>query len=368
MRPKPMVEVGGRPILWHIMKHYAALRLRRVRRRARLQGRGRSSATSSTYTRSHGGPHGRPRAAARSTHHAHDRSSDWIVHLVDTGAATNTGGRVKRLRVAARRRDVHAHVRRRRLRRRPPRAARVPPGARQDRDGDRGAAAGAVRRARTSRATLVARVHARSRRSAEGWINGGFFVFEPAHLRLPRAATTRSLEARRARAPRGGAGSSAAFRHDGFWQCMDTLRDKRVLEALWDDGRRPVEGLVMSDAFLARSPDARDGRAPAWSGALARAAPGRAGRRRRLPGARLGAADRELVRYGLIERRQGRARRRPRPGAARARPRRVRDRHRHPPGRADDRHDRQPQPGLDASRPTSPAPGRCSRPAGAAPR
>ena len=39
VRPKPMVEIGGQPILWHIMKHYAALRLRRLRRRARLQGR-----------------------------------------------------------------------------------------------------------------------------------------------------------------------------------------------------------------------------------------------------------------------------------------------------------------------------------------
>ena len=75
----------------------------------------------------------------------------------------------------------------------------------------------------------------------EGWINGGFFVFEPAVFDYldgdddePRDAT---------RCERLAAdGQLAAYRHDGFWQCMDTLRDKRLLEALWQDGRGAVEG------------------------------------------------------------------------------------------------------------------------------
>jgi len=71
----------------------------------------------------------------------------------------------------------------------------------------------------------------------EGWINGGFFVFEPQVFEyldgdqtsleadaLPRLAADRQL---------------AAYRHDGFWQCMDTLREKRLLESLWQDGRKP---------------------------------------------------------------------------------------------------------------------------------
>jgi glucose-1-phosphate cytidylyltransferase len=73
--------------------------------------------------------------------------------------------------------------------------------------------------------------------TGEGWINGGFFVLEPAVLDyiggdndsfendiLPRLVAE---------------GQLAAYRHDKFWQCMDTLRDKRQLEALWQDGRAP---------------------------------------------------------------------------------------------------------------------------------
>jgi glucose-1-phosphate cytidylyltransferase len=71
----------------------------------------------------------------------------------------------------------------------------------------------------------------------EGWINGGFFVFEPEVFRylhddrtnlesdaLPCLAADHQL---------------AAYRHAGFWQCMDTLREKRLLESLWHDGQRP---------------------------------------------------------------------------------------------------------------------------------
>lgn len=71
----------------------------------------------------------------------------------------------------------------------------------------------------------------------EGWINGGFLVFEPAifrHLGGDHA----SLEAD-ALEPLAAEGQLAAYRHEGFWQCMDTLRDKRLLESLWQQGRAP---------------------------------------------------------------------------------------------------------------------------------
>jgi glucose-1-phosphate cytidylyltransferase len=71
----------------------------------------------------------------------------------------------------------------------------------------------------------------------EGWINGGFLVCEPALFRYLDDDGT-SLESdvleRLARE-----GQLAAYRHDGFWQCMDTLRDKRLLEGLWQEGRAP---------------------------------------------------------------------------------------------------------------------------------
>ena len=159
-------------------------------------------------------------------------------------------------------------------------------------------------------------------------------------------------------------GQLAAYRHDGFWQCMDTLRDKRLLEALWESGERPVEGVV-TQRVLARPADARHRRDRARR-RLAGAAPGRRAGRTSSASCATGCPQSELVRDGLLDRVTRRSRRRPRSGAARARARRVRDRHRLPPRGADDRRHREPQPGLDVRDEHRPAPGRCSRPAGAA--
>ena len=71
----------------------------------------------------------------------------------------------------------------------------------------------------------------------EGWINGGFMVFEPAIFDY-LAGDQSSLEAD-ALDKLARDGQLAAYRHDRFWQCMDTLRDLRVLEALWQTGRAP---------------------------------------------------------------------------------------------------------------------------------
>ena len=81
----------------------------------------------------------------------------------------------------------------------------------------------------------------------EGWINGGFIVFEPDILRLPRRTTARAWRPT-ARSGSPSEGQLAAYRHDGFWQCMDTLRDMRLLEALWAEGRATLEGLAMTAA------------------------------------------------------------------------------------------------------------------------
>jgi glucose-1-phosphate cytidylyltransferase len=73
--------------------------------------------------------------------------------------------------------------------------------------------------------------------TGEGWINGGFFVFEPAVLDfIGGDAESLELDVLPRLVARG---QLAAYRHDKFWQCMDTLRDKRYLESLWQDGRAP---------------------------------------------------------------------------------------------------------------------------------
>jgi glucose-1-phosphate cytidylyltransferase len=71
----------------------------------------------------------------------------------------------------------------------------------------------------------------------EGWINGGFFVFEPAIFDYLEGDNS-SLEAD-ALERVASAGQLAAYRHEKFWQCMDTLRDKRLLDGLWDSGEAP---------------------------------------------------------------------------------------------------------------------------------
>jgi glucose-1-phosphate cytidylyltransferase len=71
----------------------------------------------------------------------------------------------------------------------------------------------------------------------EGWINGGFLVFEPRVLDYLQDDSS-SLETD-ALEKLAGEGELVAYRHDSFWQCMDTLRDKRLLESLWQSGRAP---------------------------------------------------------------------------------------------------------------------------------
>jgi len=231
-RPKPMVEIGGMPILWHIMKIYAdsgfrefvlalgykaevikAFFLDYVRMRNDL---------TVDLTRGEVGVHDGER-------------EDWTVHLVDTGVQTQVGGRLKRLSrwvsdgtfmmtygdgvACLDLQDVLAfHRRHGRL----ATLTAVRPPARfgaLDLDGD-----------------LVARF-AEKPQAGEGWINGGFFILEPDVLEYIDGDDTIFEQGPLERLAREG--QLAAYRHDGFWQCMDTLRDVRFLNALWEQGRAP---------------------------------------------------------------------------------------------------------------------------------
>ena len=232
VRPKPMVEIGGQPILWHILKHYGfhgftefvvALGYKgEIIKRyfldyARLAG-------SMTVEL----------AGGRVETHAKP-AEDWIVHLIDTGQGTNTGGRVKRLRPwlgdspfmitygdGVGDVDLGALLRFHREQGRIATITAVRPPARFGGlvvEGD-----------------LVA-AFAEKAQIGEGWINGGFLVCEPAlfqYLDDDGTSLENDVLERLARE-----GQLAAYRHDGFWQCMDTLRDKRLLERLWQEGRAP---------------------------------------------------------------------------------------------------------------------------------
>ncbi len=139
--------------------------------------------------------------------------------------------------------DVHADLRRRSLRRGPAAAARVSSRARPDRHGHRRASAGTIRRAGLRRRPRRSS-SPRSRRSARGGSTAGSssssrrssttstaIACSLEHDALERLAAERQL---------------VAYRHDRFWQCMDTLRDKRLLDGLWQAGASAVEGVGMS--------------------------------------------------------------------------------------------------------------------------
>jgi len=227
-KPKPMVEIGGRPILWHIMKHYAhhgfddfivtlGYRGEMIKRwfldLAELDG---------SFTLSL-----RDRQVVR-----HDQTiEDWNLSLIDTGIETQTAGRLSKVARLLREEtfmltygdgvsDVNLEelLSFHRSHGRLATVTAVRPPARfgeLEFDGDR------VRR------------FAEKPQIGEGWINGGFFVLEPGVLDVIPGDVHWEREPLERLAQ---AGELVAYKHESFWQCMDTLRDKRLLETLWANG------------------------------------------------------------------------------------------------------------------------------------
>jgi glucose-1-phosphate cytidylyltransferase len=232
VRPKPMVEIGGHPIIWHIMKHYANQDFREfvlalgykgeeVKRFFLDYNRLRASVTVDLATGQSNFHEGAP--------------EDWTVHMIDTGIKTNTGNRVKRLQPwleggtfmltygdGVCNIDLDSLLRFHRAQGKLATVTAVRPPARFGGlifDGD-----------------LVSQFTEKPQ-IGEGWINGGFMVLEPGVFDyvdgddvslesdvLEHLAADRQL---------------AAYKHDRFWQCMDTLRDLRLLESLWQSGQAP---------------------------------------------------------------------------------------------------------------------------------
>ena len=232
VRPKPMVEIGNQPILWHIMKHYAQYGFKEFYIALGYKGEvikhyfldyyllnGSMTVNLST---------GEVRAREKT-------SEDWIVHLIETGSNTNTGGRVKRLESLLNNEpfmltygdgvsnvDIKALLEHHQTHKRLVTLTAVRPPARFGGlifNGD-----------------LVAQFTEKPQ-IGEGWINGGFMVMEPGIFNYLGGDDT-SLEGDTLERLAGD-NQLSAYRHDGFWQCMDHLRDKRLLESLWHAGQAP---------------------------------------------------------------------------------------------------------------------------------
>lgn len=232
VRPKPMVEVGGRPILWHIMSIYAHFGCTDFIVCAGYKGHVIKEYFESYYLHTSDVTYDL-RTNVRTIHRMD--AEPWRVTVLDTGAESGTGGRLRYVRDYLDGNDFFftygdgvADVDISKLLEHHSNAGRIatvtavrPP-----------ARFGAIE----AEEDLVVRFEEKPRASA-GWINGGFFVLSPAIFDyVPDDSTSFELHCLVRLAQDR---ELTAYYHDGFWQAMDTVRDHRQLEEMWSANRAP---------------------------------------------------------------------------------------------------------------------------------
>lgn len=233
VRPKPMVEVGHRPLIWHILKHYSSFAINDFVVALGYKGDDikrffldyRTLTGSLTISMKDG----------EVFHHEADKADPWTIELVETGSATQTGGRLGRLRNTIGKEtfmltygdglsnvDLDELLTYHRSHGRLATVTAVRPPARFGglifREGDE--------------VTFTEKPQI-----GEGWINGGFMVLEPEVLDLVTGDDSnfeRDVLERLA-----DEGQLVGFRHEDFWQCIDTMRELRYVRDLWDKGEAP---------------------------------------------------------------------------------------------------------------------------------
>jgi glucose-1-phosphate cytidylyltransferase len=233
LRPKPMIEVGGKPILWHIMKIYAAYNVTEF-----IIALGyKSEVIKEYFLNFYAFNNDLTIDLAKGKTTIHDgKQPNWTIHLVDTGMNTQTGGRLKRLRgwieedepflftygdgVADL--DIEAVVKFHHSHGKLATVTTVRTPARFGRIGFEG--------------DRICNFHEKPE-SGEGWINGGFFVLNAKAIDYISGDNI-SWE----KEPLEGLandGQMMGYRHYGFWSCMDTLKEKNFLEDLWNTKKAP---------------------------------------------------------------------------------------------------------------------------------
>jgi len=232
VRPKPLVEIGGRPMLWHIMKHYSRYGFNEFILALGYKGEMIKRYFLDFYTLRQDFTVTLDNGQVRMI--GENNGEKWTVHLVDTGLETQTGGRLKRLE------------------------SLLGKGAFMMTYGDGVCDVNLkeLLRFHKEQKTLVTLTAVRppARFGAlefhgskithfkekstlhEGWINGGFFVIEPKALGYIRDNVMWEHAPMETLAAEGKVGG---YQHEGFWQCMDTARDLRYLESLWEEGNAP---------------------------------------------------------------------------------------------------------------------------------
>lgn len=230
--PKPMVPIGGKPILWHIMKTYAHFGHKNFY--VALGYKAEVIKEYFLHYRTLNADFTVDLGTGTVTPHQLDEI-DWQVTLVDTGLNSMTGGRVKRMRPYIGNETclltygdgvsdvdleqlVTFHKRHGRL----VTVTAVHPGAR-------------FGELQIQQEKVMA--FQEKPQTGQGWINGGYFVIEPEFLELIEGDQTILEREPLERAAQ--LGELMAYQHEGFWQCMDTKRDRDNLEAVWQSGTAP---------------------------------------------------------------------------------------------------------------------------------
>jgi glucose-1-phosphate cytidylyltransferase len=231
LKPKPLVEIGGRPILWHIMKHYAHHGFSEF-----FIALGYKGEMVKRYFLDYYSLNGSMTVnlSTGSVEMREKECEDWVVHLIDTGLQTLTGGRIKRLEESLKNEtfmvtygdgvsdiDLNRLMEFHRSHGKLATVTAVRPPARFGGlifDGD-----------------MVAEFTEKPQ-IGDGWINGGYLVFEPGVFDYLSDGSSLEADALEKLAADK---QMVAYRHEGFWQCMDTMRDMRLLESLWQSGKTP---------------------------------------------------------------------------------------------------------------------------------
>jgi len=233
LKPKPMIEIGGRPILWHIMKIYSAYNIHEFVICCGYKGYMIKEYFANYFLHMSDVTFDMQKNSME-VHHRH--AEPWRVTLVDTGDNTMTGGRLKRVKEYVKGDEMFAftygdgvaniniadqiefhkqHGKQVTV------TAVQPPGRYGALDIERDSVRGFIEKPKGD----------------GGWINGGFFLLSPEVLDYIKGdessweTTPLETAARK--------GELKAYFHDGFWQPMDTLRDKNSLEEMWARGKAP---------------------------------------------------------------------------------------------------------------------------------
>ena len=232
IKPKPMVEIGGKPMLWHIMNIYGAYGFNEF-----LVALGYKGDVIKEYFLNYYNLQSDLTISLKTGEVIASKNCyrDWVIHLVDTGLNSMTGGRVYRLRDKLNNEtfmltygDGVSSINIKKLfefhksHGKIATVAAVKPSARF----------GSIKFNGDAVIEFTEKPQ-----TGEGWINGGFFIFEPQIFEYLHGDET-ILESD----PLENLAKDKqlmAYKHEGFWQCMDTMRDKQLLEKLWESGKAP---------------------------------------------------------------------------------------------------------------------------------